>query len=648
VTVRSPSLGQLSDVGTTGRRGVLLGLLATAIVAVPLLFTKQAANPFSVVQLMTAALLVGAAVVAWGLVAAEESRLDLPTPVVCGVLGALMVALVLATVTADRPWAAVVGAESRNSGLLLYLLCMLALLTTHAAVVQADAGRLLAALALLGVVQLAISVAQLAGVQWPDLTQVYATPVIGTLGNPNFVSAVLGITVPALLWFVVRHDLLALRLLAGATALAALAVAWQSGSVQGPVAGAAGAVVLVLGGNWPALRRAAGAASTAMRAGAALGAVVLLLVLVWLGQAVLARGTLEVRQQYWAVAWRMFRDAPLLGVGLDRYGAHFNAARSPDVVDALGTTGFANAAHSVPLHMLAGGGLVLGLAYLALVLVTGVALLTGLARSRDDVDRRWALAAAGGCWAAYQTQSLVSIDQPPLALLHFVLAGLVLALAWPDRRTTMPVLGAAALLVSVPLVLGLVYLASLPLRSELAIRDGNLALRAQDGATALEEYQSAADVAPWDPRPDFYRGRLLSQAGDPAQSFTALRKAAEDEPGEAPYALAAAIAALKVGDAPAATELAEQAAKADPLGPDTLTDAGIVLVNAGRPEEGRALLERVVQRGSPLARTWAGLGDAQLAAGDAEAARQSYQLGLALEPGNAAIQARLDQLPPPA
>ena len=96
------------------------------------------------------------------------------------------------------------------------------------------------------------------------------------------------------------------------------------------------------------------------------------------------------------------------------------------------------------------------------------------------------------------------------------------------------------------IVVALGYVFTLPLRADLAIRDGNLALQAQDGPAALAAYARAAEIAPWDPRPAFYQGRLLNAAGDSERAFPFLADAAGAEPGDAAYALAAAVEALEL------------------------------------------------------------------------------------------------------
>lgn len=140
--------------------------------------------------------------------------------------------------------------------------------------------------------------------------------------------------------------------------------------------------------------------------------------------------TLRLRRYYWEAGVAMFLDDPVAGVGPGRYGANYRAFRTEEAALNSGEfTVSADAAHSVPLDMFAQGGLLAGLAYLVVVgLIAGV-IISGFRRleGRD----RLLLGAFAGAWAAYQVQSLVSIDVAPLAAAHWLLAGAIVAIVRP-------------------------------------------------------------------------------------------------------------------------------------------------------------------------------------------------------------------------
>jgi O-antigen ligase len=91
----------------------------------------------------------------------------------------------------------------------------------------------------------------------------------------------------------------------------------------------------------------------------------------------------------------MWREDPVLGVRLDTFGPFWHTQRSAESVQALGAERFPDAADSVPLQLLATGGLVLALAYLAFVVLAAAGLVGGLRRLRGEerlLLGRWAAA----------------------------------------------------------------------------------------------------------------------------------------------------------------------------------------------------------------------------------------------------------------
>jgi hypothetical protein len=250
------------------------------------------------------------------------------------------------------------------------------------------------------------------------------------------------------------------------------------------------------------------------------------------GARVVSAESLTARKWYWHAALEMWRQHPLTGVGPGRYGAYYRAVRTGE---AAAANNYSDAAHSVPLHRLATGGLAVALPYLVMVAVVAVALLRGL--SRLDGEARLLLAGIGGAWLAYQTQSLVSIDEPALAVTHWLLAPLVVLLGWPPRplirllpgaRLVQPRGRRAASLpptlvpnwspvsIAVTSVLSLVALFALwwvsgPLRADRAARVAAVALAAGKGNDALAHLDKATAGSPSTASYWLRRGKFLEQ-----------------------------------------------------------------------------------------------------------------------------------------
>jgi O-antigen ligase len=96
---------------------------------------------------------------------------------------------------------------------------------------------------------------------------------------------------------------------------------------------------------------------------------------------------ISVRLALWQAAWRMFTDAPVLGVGFGQFAWHHFDYQA--TITAHPEVGLTNHAHNLPLHLLAETGAI------GATLVVGAAVhwLAGLRRLRIDVDHGWLLAA---------------------------------------------------------------------------------------------------------------------------------------------------------------------------------------------------------------------------------------------------------------
>jgi hypothetical protein len=133
-------------------------------------------------------------------------------------------------------------------------------------------------------------------------------------------------------------------------------------------------------------------------------------------------GSLEARGYYWRAAIRMVLEHPFFGVGMDGYGDWFFRARATDYA-AKGFFSSANSAHNVFLDIASNGGFTLLAIYLAIVVVVIVSIIRVVKRSEGfDVY----FAALVGAWVAYQSQSLISINQIGLAIWGWVLSGLII------------------------------------------------------------------------------------------------------------------------------------------------------------------------------------------------------------------------------
>jgi putative inorganic carbon (HCO3(-)) transporter len=655
-------------------------LIAAAVVLTCVVFTREALDPVNVIKL------TALSVVAVALLAVTAGRIirqrtvQLPASPAGAAALALGAAFLVAAVSAPVASTAILGAYGRNSGLIAYLAALVLFVVGLRVFGGGHARVLVGGVVFAGLFTAVYGLFQKAGIDAIPWNNPF-NPIIAALGNPNFASAYLGIAAAVSAGGALYAGWAGgWRVLSGATLLLCVTAAGLSASAQGPIAAGAGLLVVAF---------AVALDLTSRRRRAMLAALG--------GLSVLAAGTLllgavakagpaariftdvgsQARTHYWDAAIQMFRDQPLLGVGLDHYGAFWRSTRSHESVTALGGRDFSDAAHSVPLQMLAQGGLVLGLAYAGFVLVVLVVLVRGLLRLRGA--ERMLLAAVGGGWTAYQVSSAVSIDQVPLLVLHFALAGAVIAtagaaglreirlpgaskpvvphrndaptkrrLAAATRPRVRPLTSADLLALSlIALVASLAaWYAFVPLRANAAAKNGDRLLALGDGTAAFRAYDKATDLLPGQ---SFYwikKGQLFQGATPPqlAQAQAAFIEAVDRDPYDVNAVKEAAALAETDGQLERSRALYQRAIELDPLNPDTLVAAASFKLRHSGAEDAWRLLEQAVEDLPKQPNLWATLGDARAVLGDVEGARQAYERALDLDPAQQIAVEGLDKL----
>ena len=646
-----------------------------AIVLTAVLFTAQAADPVNIIKMValvlcTVAVLTGCAVRA---IRTREPQLPWGWPAAVGAV--LLAAFALAAATAPVTGTALYGAYGRNSGLIVYA-CAVALFLAGLRIFDRDGTRtVLYALLLAGMFTATYGLLQYTGhdsVPWNNPFN----PIIGALGNPNFAAAYVAICSPAAVWGALRTGWpLAMRVLSGVVAALCLLAAYLSDAAQGPLAAGPGLAVLAVA--WlldrPKTVRRAGLAAVGFVG--ALGTAALLAGARGVGPAagVFQDAGSRARGYYWEAALTLWREHPVLGVGLDNFGSFWRTARSVEATRALGGDDFTDAAHSVPLHLLSTGGIVLALAYIAFVTLVGVSLILGLRRLRGQ--ERLLLGALGGSWTAYQVQSLVSIDQVPLLVTQYALASAVVVASGMARTRDVRLPGALPVplptaqrtrrqkqAASLPRVraltsadqvgLGLVGVVALilawqaldPLRASAAAADGDAALAAGDLNGALASYERATELMPSSPAYLGRVGKVHAQAGREREALQALRAAEAADPYDINVVRQAATATEAQGDVEEARRLHRRALELDPRGPSTVISVAAFELRHGEPRRARALLEELVVVLPRRAEAWTALGDARAATQDPAAARAAYTTALQLAPEDPTAKAGLAKL----
>ena len=486
---------------------LLAGILGTGFLTTVYFFTS-AMDPFN---LPKSVLIVGGGLAAlMGGVALlgnfEKARLGGVIPL--ALFG--LVFIIAAIIGTDDSRRLFYGAFSRATGLLTYLglilLAIGAVLSTRGARFQ--------------YVYLALGSVAVVETLYGFLQYVNADPfswvnpynrIIGTLGNPNFMSATLGFTGAAMVGVALNRKLhMSWRITGAFLAVSEFLLALASESVQGPISFGGGVAVILGVYIWG--RKPKSPLFFTYSAAVSAVLVVVLLGVARIGPLAekLYQYTLNVRTQYWRAALRMMADSPLTGVGVDSFGENYRLVRNAETFKVVGPEVFTNAAHSVPLQLGATAGIPVLVLYVALQIFVIYRVCVMFKR---EADHRMAIAGIAGAWVAFQAQSLISIDQIGVGVWGWILSGCLIGGSYAvvseepvtkkkARAQQKSKVSVVSLLVTFGFIVGVAvdwkvgYSPDLAVRTAIAIPfDGN---NAQSVAYRTNALVAAIDTAPKD------------------------------------------------------------------------------------------------------------------------------------------------------
>jgi O-antigen ligase len=402
----------------------LLGtLILVAVAAITLVVAPYALmEPMALPKLTVLAFF---AIVALSLIAPALKSLSHSNYKVLAILTALFIFQVVLVMifSGANITAQFLGTYQRQTGALTYI--SLALLMLSASLVSdIDFLKRFTRITLVvGVILIAYGNLQYLGLEpFPYVNAYTVNAPIGTFGNSNFQSAFMGlIAVVSFTMVLNKAYKSSIKIGLALTGVASLIVVYETLSTQGYLNFIAGIGAVIILWLFMSKRKTLGLTVSGL---GAFGAVLTFLGLINSGPlaSFLYSGSLEARGYYWRAAIKMVIDHPIFGVGMDGYGDWFFRTRAADYA-AKGFFSSANSAHNVFLDIASNGGFTLLAIYLAIVVVVIVSIIRVVKRS-EGLDVYFA--ALVGAWVAYQSQSLISINQIGLAIWGWVLSGLII------------------------------------------------------------------------------------------------------------------------------------------------------------------------------------------------------------------------------
>ena len=249
--------------------------------------------------------------------------------------------------------------------------------------------------------------------------------ILGTFGNPNFIGAFLGIFLSVLTAFSFQKGRSKqFRIAAACTFIVGALEIKQSHAIQGIVVTAAG--LSFVGFYLVRSKFESKVIPLIYVSGTLIFGLFSLFGALQKGPLAqyIYKTSVSLRGEYWHAGINMAREFPLTGVGMDSYGDWYRRLRDSSALIMPGPNTVTNAAHNVNIDILAYGGWPLFLTYLALLILSAVAIFKLTIRSRK-YDAVFVSLAVG--WVCYQVQAIISINQIGLAIWGWLLGGALVA-----------------------------------------------------------------------------------------------------------------------------------------------------------------------------------------------------------------------------
>lgn len=313
------------------------------------------------------------------------------------------------------------GYPGRSNGLLFYLGILLLLWVLSSFKVSSNFPRQIKnTLLVLFLVFALYSSIQLLGFDPVAWNNPY-NPVIGTLGNPNFSGAFLGVAAATILHIaILSHKAERIRYLVFGLALLALAI--STGSLQSVGIFAIGILITLL--RFIYVRYSLKLLILAIGSTTTLG---ILLFAGFLGLGPLGERlfqyTLEIRLEYWRVGLEIVKEFPFVGIGPDSYVEGFRRFRGEGFVEKYSDQVISDSAHNVLINFMANFGIPAFILLLLLVILVSKRAVQSLF-SKEEMSREVEMLSL--IWLLLFIQSLFSLEQIGLSVLQWVCGGLLL------------------------------------------------------------------------------------------------------------------------------------------------------------------------------------------------------------------------------
>jgi O-antigen ligase len=341
--------------------------------------------------------------------------------------------LISVLLSEDNSLVGIFGVKGRSTGLVTYF--SIALIFLAAVLIQNKKtyDQIIRFLLIAGGVNIALNSMFILGYDPIPWSNPFGT-ILGTFGNPNFISSFLGIICSVLLAVVLNSQSRKMtRVLSLASLLLAIYQIIFSRSIQGIfvcAVGSAAVVFFYIRSKWRSKILQLAYLSI-------IGLIGVTSILAMLQKGPLAgliyKTSVSLRGEYWAAGIQMGLSNPFTGVGLDSYGTWYRMYRRPSAMDLPGPSVVSDSAHNVFIDFFASGGFPLLFAYSSIQFLVIISIWR-IARSMSSFSiTPVALIAA---WLGYTSQSIISINQIGLAVWGWVIGGAIVGYSHLTTRNS--------------------------------------------------------------------------------------------------------------------------------------------------------------------------------------------------------------------
>ena len=327
------------------------------------------------------------------------------------------------------------GVYGRNNGFLLYLFLLLIFIATLSTGKISTSKNVVYSLVIAGGVNIIYCGWVLAFGDFVGWTNPYGN-ILGTLGNPNFIGAFLGMFSSVLVTLAIANVRnLKIFLLIIATLGVTTFEIVKSNAIQGRVLLVVG--LAINGFFFMRSRFKSQVPAIIFSAISTLGGVVGLLGALQIGPLakIIYKDSVSLRGEYWNAGLNMAKTHLFSGVGFDSYGDWYRFSRRASALVRPGPETVSNTAHNVVIDIFAFGGLPLLISYLAIM---GIVLLSIIKYALRNREFDYVFVSLVGAWLCFQLQSIISINQIGLAVWGWVLGAAIVSYERIKRTVISP------------------------------------------------------------------------------------------------------------------------------------------------------------------------------------------------------------------